>query len=1038
MLRVRSNRAGASLRLRIRSFGSTAVEIARATSPAISVAVAGALVGGLSALVDVARVVLGRGSRVELVYPAFFTGSAVFALLGGLLGLSYGTLVTATRAALIRSRARLLAGPLGLRIAVTGLLLLALQIPALTWLWNRPSLTKDAVKIATVVGVGVLALGLASTCSVVWERRGRAARRASALSFASGLGLLLLAHHPLLAPYPLLFGTALLLGVLAAADTLGAHLSRWLPLHRSAWGLALSIGIELMFARIALESVRVRHGLSTQTLAGRELLSAAQAAGLWRAGDFALENAVATKPSVNVSRLAAPEASVLVITIDSLRPDKLGAYGGPRGLTPNIDRFMQDAVVFDRAYAQFPATIGSLPSLLTGIFPWRPVSGWREVLLHHPTLPARLRKRGYRSAAFFGRMSTFDEDGALFSFDERRFGFDGGSSTIGGAHDRTRRALEFLRRTGRAVVWVHIMEPHVPYELHSELQNGPADPYENEIAYVDSVLAPLLEYASSQASLIVWLTADHGEAFGEHGQQYHSSSLYDEQIRVPLAVRVPGVGASRVPGPVELLDVLPTTLGLLGLEVHGLDGHDRRAEIEGGGSPSPAFAIFDDRVMVVDGTSKLICDTGSDSCELYDLSRDPAEHSNLFGLGRAEETRLELLLRSFVAKGRSFAKGERTTLRELLITRRAVTRGVRALADVATLLRSSDPRAREAGAKTLAMAPPIAQQARTDLTRMRHDDDAIAGFWAAIALARTGDFEAQKSLASLDTIAELGPESRGWLALARYEAGSPSALPTLRAALRQRSDIELARAMIETAERRGDLGVLAELEALLADPDLVEPAARALSRLAPEKSVAQLLAALDRQPAADTREALVRALGAAGQVAAIEPLYRLARQTAHPVLFAEAVLALHRLGRDPVDLAGVVSRFERVPGRDIHRARILVPHRSAGTVNCWVGVEGPSEALPPLSLAVNGVSIASEELAAHVLWFELQSSLLRAGENTIDLGFAGDPLPVRGVVVAGGPPGKNSTQRAELTKAHAHPGPASSRTAGEQQKPHEQ
>src|SRR5207253_145373 len=119
-------------------------------------------------------------------------------------------------------------------------------------------------------------------------------------------------------------------------------------------------------------------------------------------------------------------------------------------------------------------------------------------------------------------------------------------------------------------VWVHFFEPHEPYVAHPEFPfgSGDLDRYDSEIAYTDAAIGRLLEYVDAHVpSTVVVLAADHGEEFDEHGGRYHGSSLFEEQVHVPLLIRVPGVPAREIAEPVELIDIAPTVLNLLDIPV---------------------------------------------------------------------------------------------------------------------------------------------------------------------------------------------------------------------------------------------------------------------------------------------------------------------------------------------------------------------------------------------------------------------------------------------------------------------------------------
>jgi arylsulfatase A-like enzyme len=251
--------------------------------------------------------------------------------------------------------------------------------------------------------------------------------------------------------------------------------------------------------------------------------------------------------------------NVLVITIDTLRADHVGAYGYAAARTPALDRLARDGVRFDRAYATAPITLTSHASLMTGRYP--PGHGARHngmrLDLATPTLAETFAAAGYATAAFV----------AAFPLD-RRFGLVKGFQTYGDrmprdesghlANERPGRlvvdeALVWLstHRQDRFLLWVHLFEPHAPY-------GNPADPaqarrpalarYDDDVAEADAQVGRLLDSLGDLGSQTLIVAAwDHGEAFGEHGEISHSLFTYDTTLRVPLILPVPASAGRLTP-----------------------------------------------------------------------------------------------------------------------------------------------------------------------------------------------------------------------------------------------------------------------------------------------------------------------------------------------------------------------------------------------------------------------------------------------------------------------------------------------------------
>ena len=282
---------------------------------------------------------------------------------------------------------------------------------------------------------------------------------------------------------------------------------------------------------------------------------------------------------------ARPVRNVVVITIDTLRADHVGAYGYGAARTPAMDALARDGIRFDRAYATAPITLTSHASLMTGRYP--PGHGARHngmrLDLKTPTLAEHFARAGFATAAFV----------AAFPLD-RRFGLIKGFREYGDAMPRDANGRITNERPGRVVVdeaiawadrhrndrtflWVHLFEPHAPY-------GNPTDPaqarrsatarYDDDVAEADAQVARLLARLQfDRAQSLIVLTADHGEAFGEHGEISHSVFTYDTTLRVPLIVSGGSLGRGEVlTDAVSLVDVAPTIASLAGVAPFDADG----------------------------------------------------------------------------------------------------------------------------------------------------------------------------------------------------------------------------------------------------------------------------------------------------------------------------------------------------------------------------------------------------------------------------------------------------------------------------------
>lgn len=349
----------------------------------------------------------------------------------------------------------------------------------------------------------------------------------------------------------------------------------------------------------------------------------------------------------------APEGTpVVLVSIDTLRSDRLPAYGYAAGDTPALDALARDAILYERAYSHSPTTLPSHASILTGLLP--PDHGVRDNLGYRlegaelPYLPRILQAAGYRTGGFISAYVLRSAVGLDAGFE--RYDDD--------IEFRDRQGLGELQRSGQdtlasALGWLdgvedepfflflHLYEPHTPYTPPEPYASRLASPYDGEVAAADRVVGRLVEALEERGlydrSLLVVLS-DHGEGLMDHGEQEHGILLYREALQVPLLVKLPGRtrggtrAGARVAEPAQLVDLVPTVLGLLGLErPEGLAG-DSLLALEGrAGEPRPIYAEtfyprlhfgWSDLASLIRGRHHLI--QGPEP-ELYDLVADPAE-----------------------------------------------------------------------------------------------------------------------------------------------------------------------------------------------------------------------------------------------------------------------------------------------------------------------------------------------------------------------------------------------------------------------------
>jgi arylsulfatase A-like enzyme/Tfp pilus assembly protein PilF len=312
---------------------------------------------------------------------------------------------------------------------------------------------------------------------------------------------------------------------------------------------------------------------------------------------------LALSSSLAASKSATP-ANVILITLDTTRADRMGFLGSPLGLTPNLDALARQAFIFSRAYAHVPLTTPSHATILTGTYPQFNHLGDLGTALASdlPYLPAVLHQHGYETAAFVGSQVLDPKSAAAPGFDRGFDTYDAGFHSRREGEDRyaseERRAatvvdhaLNWLK-TGRrkpVFLWVHLYDPHDPYDPPEPFKSKyTAAPYDGEIAYVDSALGTFfagLKAAGLYDSSVIAIVADHGEAFGEHGEESHGFFLYDETVHVPLLIRLPTdrTANARISARVGLVDVAPTLLRAAGVEVPSqMQGESLIPSVKGG------------------------------------------------------------------------------------------------------------------------------------------------------------------------------------------------------------------------------------------------------------------------------------------------------------------------------------------------------------------------------------------------------------------------------------------------------------------------
>jgi choline-sulfatase len=390
-----------------------------------------------------------------------------------------------------------------------------------------------------------------------------------------------------------------------------------------------------------------------------------------------------------ISRQPAPASSpsarpqhVVIVTIDTLRADRLGCYGNDSVATPNLDRLAREGAMALSAGVPAPITRPSHVSIFTGLYPAQ--HGIRDNISRAlskdvPTLAEKFKAAGYETAGFVSSIVLSRQSGLARGFDHFSDHFDLGPD----AHDEA-RFLDILEKRGdvavgegiawldgraraRTFMWIHLYDPHAPYEPPEPYASQYAGrPYDGEVAWSDELVGRLdaaLARLGIREQTLIAVTSDHGEALGEHGEAVHGFFLYEATLRVPLLLRGPGVQpGARIPVVARSVDLFPTLLDLAGIAAAGtppqVAGRSLAPALRGAQVPldeAPAFAEsltpkihygWSDLRSIRDGRWKFVL---APKPELYDLAADPGELRNVIGdepaRGRALRAALDRHLR---------------------------------------------------------------------------------------------------------------------------------------------------------------------------------------------------------------------------------------------------------------------------------------------------------------------------------------------------------------------------------------------------------
>ena len=478
--------------------------------------------------------------------------------------------------------------------------------------------------------------------------------------------------------------------------------------------------------------------------------------------------------------------NVVLVSMDTTRADALGCYGRVPAVTPNIDRFAREGIVFERAYTVAPLTLPSHASMLTGLYPVRHSlreNGLWPLPAEAETLAERARSVGYRTAGFVAAVVLDETFGLSQGFDVYEGPAPPESSQSSHYAERSgaevvRNALAWLEQGAadqRFFLWIHFFEPHQPYEPPPKHLERAQDPYLGEVALMDEhigTFADGLERLGLLDTTVIALVGDHGESLGAHKELSHAVFCYEPVLRVPWILRFPNGwrAGERSQAVVSVVDVFPTLARAMGLSSPGsLDGVDlwEGPDAERGAyfESYSGYLSFGMSPLTgwVDAQGKYI---HSSEPEYFDPQADPGESHNLVEERAGELERYRRAI-SKVASAPALDPASSTAIDGDL------TEGIRALGYVSTPGVDAE------------LPPPLA---RVDLPAPASEADNYSE--TLIALAHLNEGHLAEAEALLTKIVARNPESyvaREKLAncLMRQQR-SAEALPHLRRLVQER------------------------------------------------------------------------------------------------------------------------------------------------------------------------------------------------------------------------------------------------------------
>ena len=596
-----------------------------------------------------------------------------------------------------------------------------------------------------------------------------------------------------------------------------------------------------------------------------------------------------------------PGAHVLFISVDALRADRVGVLGNRnRDLTPTLDKWVsRDAVNFERAYCSAPHSSFSITGMHISRYPHDEARLNREI--DYPTMAEVLEANGYETVGLYTQGIFFTEGEKVAHYRRSKYGID---KVIGGAPPPDILTDKAIAEIDRAVLggepptffWVHYFNVHEPY-VPTTYGTSPADRYDGEVAAMDPEAVRLIRHAETVLTkgVVVVFTADHGEEFKDHGGYYHGSTLYDEQVRVPLFFRVPNGRPQTIATPVTNISIAPTVLRLVGVAPPpSMIGPDLRPAIFGGDDShveEPVFAAVVNQHMVVRWPWKYIADPAVQRFQLFNLEKDPLEKFNIYDGHHKLAEELQEEIDGFLDE---MGKGDHEGRTVLNLGHMRDPRALPGL--IALLSNTGAPDAdREEAAELLG-------QIRDDsaipvLEKMLNDESDSVALSSALSLANLNNMKGADLL--YEALFDPDPAVRDKVALALGARGDKAATEQLVEAL-GRDEVSIRERAIKMLGIVGDPAAVGPLIDALAELRSRYLTVHTLGRIRDPRAFEPLMKVLAEDKRTDVRGYTVVGLGYLGDKQAIPALLEVLAMEPEIKWTPESLVRLGAVGTPPL------------------------------------------------------------------------------------------------------------------------------------------